>query len=265
MRKVEDRATRGLIDTAALHADKAVLHHVDATDPVTAADFIERLHHSQRIEGLAVHRDAVAAHELKGHDLRLVRSLLRACGELEHPAILGSKGIEPRILQNPALVADMKEISVHRVGFLGTGLHRDLVTAAVVDHLGAAGKFLAETLLPPRGDHLEIGRERGSGEFETDLVIPLSGRAVGNGIGSLGIGDLHHALGDQRTGNAGSEEILPLVKRTRLHHREDEIPGKLRLKVVDMALRGAGPKGLRLEPLELLLLADVGAEGDHLG
>ena len=139
------------------------------------------------------------------------------------------------------------------------------MTAAVVDHLGAAGKFLAEALLPPRGDHLEIGRERGGGEFETDLVIPLSGRAVGNGVGSLGGGDLHHALGDQRTGNAGPEEILPFVEGTRLHHREDEIPGKLRLKVVDMALRSTGPKGLRLEPLELLLLADVGAEGDHLG
>ena len=138
------------------------------------------------------------------------------------------------------------------------------MTAAILDHLGASGELRTEPLLPPGSDHLEIGSQGGGGKLEADLVVPLARCSMSDGVGLLGQCNLHHALGNEGARDAGAEEILPLVHGSRLHHREDEITGELGLKIVDVALGGSGPEGLGLEPLEFLLLADVGAECDHL-
>ena len=52
--KVKDRSTRRFINATALHADEAVLHHVNAANAVLAADFVEFIHHAERIQFLAV-------------------------------------------------------------------------------------------------------------------------------------------------------------------------------------------------------------------
>ena len=103
--EMQDRASRGLIHTAALHADKAVLDHVDATDAMTAANFIQHLHDGKRIKQLAIHGHAVSLNEIECDQLGLVGSLFGTGRELEHPTICGSKGVEPRILKNSALIA----------------------------------------------------------------------------------------------------------------------------------------------------------------
>ena len=265
MGEVKDRSARSLVDAAALHPHEAVLHHVDPTDAVASADLVQGLHDRQGVKVPAVHGDTVPLDEIQRHDLSLVRGLLGTGGELEHGAVLGSEGIEPRILEDSALVADVKQITVHRVGFLGARLDGNLVTAAILDHLRASRKLRTESLLPPGSDHLQIGGQGGGGKLEADLIIPLAGCSVSDGVGLLGQCNLHHALGDEGARNAGAEEILPLVHCSRLHHREDEITGELGLKIVDVTLGGSCPERLGLEPLELLLLTDVGAESDHLG
>ena len=88
---------------------------------------------------------------------------------------------------------------------------------------------------------------------------------MGDGGGTLLAGYLDHALGDERAGDAGSEEILSLVNRTGLHHRENEISGELLVQVVHIALGSAGFESLLLEAVEFLGLADIGAESDDLG
>ena len=155
--EVQDRATGGLIDTTALHTDKTVLDHVNATDAMTAADLVQCLHDGQRIERLAIDGHTVSLDEIERDHLGLVRGLFRTGREFEHPTICRSKGVEPRILQDSALIADVEQIAVHRVGLLSTGLDRHLVAITVGDHLRAARKFGAEPLLAPRSDHLEIG------------------------------------------------------------------------------------------------------------
>ena len=186
MGKVQDRSPGGLVDTAALHPDKAVFHHVDTSYTMTTTDFVEGLHHAERIEFLTVHSHAISLNEIKGHDLGLVRGGLRARRKFEHARILGSKGIEPRILQDTALVADVEQVSVHRVGLLGARLHRDLVSAAILDHLGPAGEVIAEALLAPGSDDLKIRREGGGGQLEANLIIPLPRGPVGDCVGTLG-------------------------------------------------------------------------------
>ena len=81
-------------------------------------------------------------------------------------------------------------------GFFALACTGMLLLLAVGDHLRAAGELLAEALLPPRGDDLQLRRERGGGQLEAHLVVALAGGAVGDGIGAFRLGDLDHALGD---------------------------------------------------------------------
>ena len=136
------------------------------------------------------------------------------------------------------------------------------MAAAIVDHLSTTWKLFAEALLAPRGDHLEIGREGRRRQLEAHLIIPLPCGTMGNGISPLRACDLHHALGDEWTRDAGSKKVLPLVHGSRLHHREDEVAGKLGLQIIDIALRSTRAQSLGLESLQLLFLTDVCAEGD---
>ena len=140
-----------------------------------------------------------------------------------------------------------------------------LCLGAVVNHLLAAGKFVAIAFVPPRGDHLQIRRERGGGQFKPHLVVPLPRRAVRDGVGLFLFGDFHHALGDERARNAGAEKILALVNGPGADDREDEVARELLLQIVNVDFRRAGLFGLGLEAGQFVFLADVGAEGDHFG
>ena len=265
MGEVEDGATGGLVHAAALHADEAVLDHIDAADAMAAADLIEGAHDAEGVEFLAVDGDAVALAELEFSVLGLVRSVFRGHGELEHGLVRRMEGVHPRILEDAGFERDMEEVAVGGVRLLGAGFDGDLIIGAIGDHLGATGEVLSEFFIAPRGDDLEVRGEGRAGELEADLVIALAGGTVGDGGRAFLTGDLDHALGDERARDGGAEVILAFVDGAGLHHWKDEVAGELSLEVVDVKLGGAGLHGLLLEALELVFLADVGAERDHLG
>ncbi len=131
------------------------------------------------------------------------------------------------------------------------------------DHLRAARELLAKPLLPPRRDDLDLRRERGGGQLEAHLVVALAGRAVGHRLRAVGVGDLDHALGDERPGDARAQEILPFVERARLDHRKDEVARELLAEIVHLAAARAGRERLGFQAVEFLLLADIRAERDH--
>ena len=135
----------------------------------------------------------------------------------------------------------------------------------VGDHLGPAGKLIAETLLTPRGDDFDAGREGGGGEFETDLIIAFAGGPVGDGVGSVLDRGADHAFGDTGTGDGGAEEILAFVDRASLDHGEDVVGREGVFEITDDAFRGTGLERFFLETVEFLLLSDVGAIGNHVG
>ena len=93
-------------------------------------------------------------------------------------------------------------------GFFALACTGILLLGAVINHLLPAGKFVAIPFVAPRGDDLQIRRERGGGEFEAHLVVALAGRAVGDGVGLFLLGDLDHALGDERPRDARAEESI---------------------------------------------------------
>ena len=265
MRRVQDRASRCLVHAAGFHADEPILHHVHPADAVFAAEPVEGLHHLERRHRPTVDGDAVALLKIHRDVLRLVRRVLGRHAQLVHALVLRRGGVEPRVLEHAGLERDVQQVAIHRVRLFHAGLDRDFFGHAVVDHLLAAGELVAEILVPPRRNHLEVGRERGGGQLEPHLVVALAGGAVGDGLCPVLAGDLHHALGDQRPRNAGAEEILSLVNRAGLHHRENEIGGELLPEVVDVNSRRAGLARLRAQALDFLLLPDVGAERDDLG
>jgi hypothetical protein len=133
--------------------------------------------------------------------------------------------------------------------------------------LGGVGhQLLAREQVPfaPGRDDLDVRVQGVGAELEADLVVALAGGAVGDGIGAGLGGDLDQALGDQRPGDGGAEQIFALVDGVGAEHRVDEVAHELLAQVLDEDLLDAGGLGLGAGRLHLLALADVGGEGDHL-
>ena len=156
----------------------------------------------------------------------------------------------------------MQQIGVDREGrFAALVLgDRDLVLLGEVDQVGAR----LELPFAPGRDDLDVGVERIVGELEAHLVVALARRAMGDGIGAGRLGDLDQALGDQRPGDRGAEQIDALVERVGPEHREDEIAHELLAEIFDEDLLDAEHLGLLARRLELLALAEIGGEGDDL-
>jgi hypothetical protein len=264
MGEVQDCAARGFIDAAGFHSYVSVFDEVHAADGMLAAEFIQRPHDAERIHGFAVDGDAIAFFEIEGDVFGFVRRVFRIDAEFEHRFILRRKGIEPGVFENAGFEGDVKEVSIHRIRFFRGRFHRDPFLVAISDHFGAAGEGIAEPRFAPGRNNLKFWRERGGREFEADLVVAFAGCAVGEGIGFFFAGDIDHAFGDQWTGNAGAEEVLVLINCAGLNHRIDEVTREFLLQVSDVDFGGAGAFGFLLEAFEFFLLADVGAEGDHL-
>ena len=77
--------------------------------------------------------------------------------------------------------------------------------------------------------------------------------------------DLDHSLRNQWTRDTRAEQILVLVNRAGLEHRENEIAREFLSQIFDDAFRRAGFQCFLLETGQFLFLTDVGAESDDLG
>ena len=256
----EDGAAGGLVDAARLHADEAVLDEVEPADAVPAAELVEAGEEGGGGEGLAVDRDRVAALEADLDVLGRVGRLLRVDGALVdvRRRLLGG------VLEHLALGGGVQEVRVDRERRLAALVpgDRDLVRLGELEEPGAGG----EVPFAPRRDDADRRVERIGRELEADLVVALAGGAVGDGVGAGRLGDLDEALGDQRAGDRGAEQVEALVLGVGAEHREDEVADELVAQVLDEDVLGAHAEelGLLARRLELLALAEVGGEGDDL-
>ncbi len=94
------------------------------------------------------------------------------------------------------------------------------------------------------------------------LPLPVAPCATASAPSSSAISTM--LLGDQRPGEAGAQQVLALVDRAGHHRRVDVVGDELLAQIFDVELAGAGRQRLRLQPGQLLFLAQVGAEADHL-
>lgn len=134
--------------------------------------------------------------------------------------------------------------------------------------LGVGEQLLAREQVPlaPRRDHLDVGLQRIGAEFEADLVVALAGGAVTDGVGTGFVDDVDQALGDQRPGDRGTEQVFALVHGVGTEHRKDEVADEFLAQVVNVYLLGLDAELQRLgaRRFEFLALSEVGGKGDHL-
>jgi hypothetical protein len=94
------------------------------------------------------------------------------------------------------------------------------------------------------------------------LVVSLAGSSVANGIGPFLFGYLDLLLGDQRARNRSAEQILAFVDGVGAKYREDKPACELLPQIFDARLDRACLEGFFLNPVQFLILAQVGRESD---
>ena len=147
-----------------------------------------------------------------------------------------------RVLQHLSLRGGVEEVGVDREGRLAALVlgDQDLVLLGEVDQVGAR----LELPFAPGRDDLDVGVERIGGELEAHLVVALAGGAVGDRVGAGLVRDLDQALGDQRPGDRGAEQVDALVERVHAEHREDEVADEFLAQILDVDFLDAEHLGL---------------------
>ena len=255
-----DLAARGFVHPAALHADEAVLDEIEAADAMLAAKLIERGEQRGGRHRLAVERGAVALLEVDGDVFGLVRRILG----IDRAAVDVVRRLLPRILEHFAFGGGVEEVRVGRERafaalVLGDG---DLMLFGPCDQCGAAGQIP----FAPRGDDLDARLQRIGGKFKAHLIVALAGSAVGDSVGTGLAGDLDEALGNERPGDRGAEQVIAFVAGIGAHHREHEIAHEFLAQVVDVDVLGldAHQLGLGAGRGEFFTLAEIGGERHYL-
>jgi hypothetical protein len=92
--------------------------------------------------------------------------------------------------------------------------------------------------------------------------------SIGSGwhhsLAALSESDLDHASGNDRSSKRGTEEVDVLVDGVALNGGVDELLDKLSLEVLEEEARGSALHGLGSSGLKVLLLTDIGHEGNDL-
>ena len=130
------------------------------------------------------------------------------------------------------------------------------------DQRGAAG----EIPFAPRSNDLDARLQRIGRQFKAHLIVALAGGTVCDRVGASFPRDLDQALGNERAGDRGAEQVVAFIAGIGAHHREDEIAHEFLAQVVDVDVLGldAHQFGLGAGRGEFLALAEIGGERHHL-
>src|SRR5690606_12705371 len=253
-----DGAAGGFVAAAGLHAHVAVLHDIQATDAVLAANLVQVSQHFGRAHLLAINGDDVALAVGQLDVGWSVRRGFRRLGPAPHVLFV----LGPGVFQHATFIGDMQQVGIHGVRrfLLAVALDRDLVLGGIVHQL------LARQQVPfaPGSDDFDARLERIGAQFETHLVVTLAGGAVGNGVSAGFVGDFDQTLGDQRTGNRSAQQVFAFVDGVGAEHRIDEITHELFAQVVDVDFLDTHGLSLGAGRLDLLALTEGSGEGHHV-
>ena len=256
---VENGAAGGLVHAAVLHAHQPVLHDVQQADAVGPAQFVELADDVAGLLLLAVDGHRPALLKVQGDIGSGIGGHGRGNAHLQEAGLV-ILGLAGRVLQVQALMAQVPQVLVLGVVGLTADLQGHVVGLGVVDLLVPA----LDVPLPPGGDDLHLGSKTLDGQLEPDLVIALAGTAVADGVGPLGLGDLHQALGDDGPGKGGAQQVI-LVLGAHHHGGDDDVVHHLIRQIFHIQLGSAGLDGLFLQTIQLGALAHVAGDGDDLG
>jgi len=118
--------------------------------------------------------------------------------------------------------------------------------------------------LTPGGDDGHLRSKALDGQLKTDLVVALTGGAVGDGVRALFLGNLHQLLADDGTCKCRAQQIL-LVACAHFHGGDDDVVHHLIHQIGNVELGCAGLQGLFFQALQLIILTHIAGHGDNLG
>src|SRR5215469_15759880 len=96
------------------------------------------------------------------------------------------------------------------------------------------------------------------------MVVAFPGGTVRDRIRAFGARDLGLFLGDDRSSDGSTEQVVTFVHRVRPHHRKYEVACEFLAQIGEYELARSRAERLVLEACGLLRLADIGAIGDDL-
>lgn len=264
MSRSEDGETGGLVAASGLDSNESVLDNVDSADTVSSSELVsgqEELNGLlDRLVALIDELDGDTLLELDGEVLWCVGGVGGVDSKLPH--VLGGSGIG--VLKNTSFERDVSQVLIGRPGLsLGLG-HSNTLIGSVVEQILSSNKSLDELGVSPGSNDLDIGLKGVERQLESDLVVTLSSAAVGNGEAALLLGNLDLGLSDDGSGQRGTEQVNVLVDGVGLDGGEAQLLNELLSDVLDNELDGADLEGLLSSSLEVLLLANIGHEGNHL-
>ena len=263
MCKTQDGHRWGVVAAAGLEANEAILDNVDAADAVCEAELVESGKELDRVGVCFVgggELDGNALIEVDGDVGRLVGCIEGTVGHGPH--VVGRGDIW--ILEDAGFVAAVGQVGVHAPWLsLGRG-YGNVVLLGVVEQILPALEAIAELGQPPRGNDLDGGLEGVEGQLEADLVVTLTGAAVGDEAATFLLSNADLGASNNGAGQRGAEEVAALIRSVALHSAEAEFFDKLLLQVENDHLQRANLERLLLHLVPRLLLADVGEEAHDL-
>ncbi len=123
-------------------------------------------------------------------------------------------------------------------------MDRNVVCLSKLDGILAA----SDTPFAPWGNYFQFRVQRLVGELEADLIVPLAGGTMGDGVRTFQLGDFHLTFGDKRAGHGRAQKIFPLVDRPRHHGGKNVVGEELLPQVFDVNLTGTRCKGFLFQP-----------------
>ncbi len=139
-------------------------------------------------------------------------------------------------------------------------LHGNIVLGAISHQLLARG----QVPFTPRGDDLYARHQRVGAQLETHLIVALAGGTMRDGVGASLPCNLYQALGDQRTCDGGTQQVLAFIDGVGAEHGEHEISHELLADIFDVDFLDAQGFCLGARGLHFLALAEVSGKGHHL-
>ncbi len=255
MRLEHDGAAGGFVAATSLHAHVAVFHDVDTADTVVAAHLVQIGQYLRRGHVLAVDGNDIALTVGQFDVGRGVGGVFRGNAPAPHVFFV----LGPGVFQYAAFIRDVQQVGVHGVrGLLAVTLNGDVVLFSVGQQLLAGH----QVPLAPWRNHFYARLKRIGTQLETHLVVALAGGTVGDGIGTGFVGNFNQALGDQRTGDGSTQQVLAFINGVGAEHRENKVAHKFFTQVVDVDFLDTQRFGLGTGRLDLLALTQVSGEGN---
>ncbi len=252
-----DGTTRSFVTAAGLHAHVAVLDDVQAANTIFTGQLVQGFQHHVGLHFLTINGNDVAFPVGELHVSGLVRRGFRRYAPTPHVFL----GFRPGVFQVDAFVGDVQQVGVHGIRALALlHFHGDVALFTILEQLFAG----VQIPLTPGSDHLHARLQGIGAKLKTNLIVTFTGSTVRDGVCTRFVGNVDQALGNQRAGDRGAQQVLAFVDGIGAEHREHVIAHKLLAQVLNVDFLNAQRFGFRARWLHFLALANIGGKGYHL-